>query len=43
MDRGAPLPPLPDVDPDWSRAARFATELGLPGVARKFEEARTWR
>jgi DNA polymerase-1 len=42
MDREAPLPGLPDVDPNWLGAARFATELGLPGVARKFEEARTW-
>jgi DNA polymerase-1 len=42
MDRGAPLPPLPDVAPDWSGAAVSATELGLPGVAKRFEEARAW-
>ena len=42
MDREAPLPPLPDVEPDWEAAAEFATKLGLPGVARRFEEARTW-
>jgi DNA polymerase-1 len=42
MDRAAPLPPLPDVAPDWSTAAARASELGLPGVARRFEEARAW-
>ena len=30
MDRDAPLPPLPDVAPDWASAAAHATELGLP-------------
>jgi DNA polymerase-1 len=43
MDSSAPLPALPDVDPDWAGAAAFATELGLQGVARRFEEARAWR
>ena len=42
MDREAPLPPLPDVAPDWASAAAHAMELGAPGVARKFEEALTW-
>jgi len=42
MDREAPLPPLPDVAPDWTAAAAHAQELGLPGVSRRFEEARTW-
>lgn len=42
MDRGAPLPLLPDVDPDWGEAAAYAQELGLPGVARRFEEVRAW-
>jgi len=42
MDREAPLPPLPDVAPDWTAAAEYARELGLPGVAGRFEEARTW-
>lgn len=42
MDREAPLPPLPDVAPDWTTAAEYARELGLPGVAGRFEEARTW-
>jgi 5'-3' exonuclease len=42
MDRDAPLPPLPDVAPDWASAAAHAMELGAPRVARKFEEALTW-
>jgi DNA polymerase-1 len=42
MDPAAPIPALPDVEPDWESAAAFALELGLPGVARRFEEARTW-
>lgn len=42
MDRTAPLPPLPDAVPDWGAAAGFATDIGLPGVARRFEEARAW-
>ena len=42
MDRKAPLPDLPDAAPDWTRAAAHAHELGLPGVARRFEEAGTW-
>ena len=42
MDRDAPLPPLPDVAPDWRTAAELARKLGLPGVARRFEEALVW-
>jgi DNA polymerase-1 len=42
MDRTAPLPPLPDVRPDWDSASAFAERLGLPGVARRFAEARAW-
>ena len=42
MDRSAPIPTLVDVTPDWDGAAAFATELGLPGVARRFGEARSW-
>jgi 5'-3' exonuclease len=42
MDRDAPLPPLPDVLPDWDAAAAHATSLGVPQVARRFEEAMTW-
>jgi len=42
MDRDAPVPPLPDLAPDWTAAAVHAQELGLPGVARRFEEAHAW-
>lgn len=42
MDRDAPLPPLPDVTPDWGAAAGHARELGLPQVARRLEEALSW-
>lgn len=42
MDREAPLPPLPDVIPTWTAAAEHARELGLAGVARRFEEASAW-
>jgi DNA polymerase I len=42
MDREAPLPPLPDVTPTWTTAAEHARELGLAGVARRFEEASAW-
>ena len=42
MDREAPLPPLPDVTPTWTAAADHARELGLAGVARRFEEAGAW-
>ncbi len=42
MDQQAPLPPLPDVAPDWTAAAEYVRELGLPGVASRFEEARRW-
>jgi DNA polymerase I len=39
LDRAAPLPPLPDVDPDWSAAATHARDLGMNGLAGRFEEA----
>ena len=42
MDRDAPLPPLPDVTPDWAAAAAYATGLGASRVARRFEEALSW-
>ena len=42
MDRDAPLPPLPDVTPDWPAAAAYATQLGAARVARRFEEALSW-
>jgi DNA polymerase I len=42
MDRAAPLPPLPDVAPEWDSAATHARGLGLERVARRFEEALAW-
>ena len=42
MDRTAPLPPLPDVTPDWTGAAAHMRELGLPRVATRVEEALEW-
>ena len=42
MDRDAPLPPLPDVTPDWASAAEHATKIGASRLARRFEEALTW-
>jgi DNA polymerase-1 len=39
LDRDAPLPLLPDVEPDWGAAAAHARELGLNGLAGRFEEA----
>lgn len=42
LDRSAPLPPLPDVTPCWTAAAGHARELGLDGLAARFEEAATW-
>ena len=42
MDRAAPLPALPDVQPDWDGAAAHARELGMEGLAGRFAEAATW-
>jgi len=42
MDRTAPLPRLPDVEPDWSAAAEHARMLGASGVVKRFEEALAW-
>jgi DNA polymerase-1 len=39
LDRDAPLPPLPDVEPDWVAAAAHARALGMNGLAGRFEEA----
>jgi DNA polymerase-1 len=39
LDRDAPLPPLPDVEPDWGAAAAHARDLGMNGLAGRFEEA----
>jgi hypothetical protein len=35
MDGDAPLPPLAPTPPDWARAAAYADELGLGGLATK--------
>jgi DNA polymerase I len=42
LDREAPLPDVPDVVPDWAAAAGHARELGMEGLARRFDEASTW-
>jgi hypothetical protein len=42
LDRSAPLPPLLDVSPDWRRAAEHAREIGMMGLAGRFEEAVSW-
>jgi DNA polymerase I len=42
LDRAAPLPPLPDVTPDWEGAAAHARELGMEGLAGRFVEAAMW-
>ena len=39
LDPSAPLPELPDVEPDWAAAAAFADELGLGRLARTLAEA----
>ena len=39
LDRAAPLPPLPDVEPDWDAASAHARQLGMNGLAGRFEEA----
>lgn len=42
LDRAAPIPDLPDVDPDWGAAAENARGLGLSRVASRFVEASAW-
>jgi 5'-3' exonuclease len=42
MDSAAPLPPVPDVTPDWKAGIAHARSLGLERVAGRFEEALTW-
>jgi DNA polymerase-1 len=39
LDRDAPLPDLPDVEPDWRAGAAHVRALGLDSVARRLEEA----
>jgi DNA polymerase I len=38
VQRDAPLPDLPDVDPDWEAGAALTESWGLAGVARRFRE-----
>ena len=40
MQTDAPLPPIPDVTPDWARAALWARDSGLDGVAERLEARR---
>ncbi len=42
MQASAPLPALPDVTPDWAASAAHARELGMDGLAGRFEEAASW-
>jgi DNA polymerase-1 len=37
MDREAPLPPLPDQEPDWRGGADLASEWGLARLANRLE------
>ena len=39
LDPSAPVPRLPDREPDWTAGARAADELGLGRLARRLEEA----
>jgi DNA polymerase-1 len=39
LDPSAPIPELPDREPDWSAAAAAAEELGLSRLAGRLEEA----
>jgi DNA polymerase-1 len=38
LQPGAPIPELPDVDPDWAAGADLAESWRLAGVARRFRE-----
>ena len=39
LDAGAPIPPLPDREPDWRACALAAEALGLPRLAGRLVEA----
>jgi DNA polymerase I len=39
LDRSAPLPGLPDHEPDWRALAEHASDLGLARLAARLEEA----
>jgi 5'-3' exonuclease len=38
LDHSAPLPPLPDAQPDWARAAKLAGDWGMGALAGRLEE-----
>jgi DNA polymerase-1 len=38
LDPAAPLPDLPDLEPDWAAAARAAEELGVGRLAARLRE-----
>jgi 5'-3' exonuclease len=38
MDASAPVPDLPDAEPDWARAAAFVSSLGMGQAAGRLEE-----
>jgi len=40
LDPSAPLPDLPDLEPDWAAGARVAEELGVERLATRLREAR---
>jgi DNA polymerase-1 len=42
LDRDAPLPDLPDAEPDWAAAAAHARELGMENLVGRFTEAASW-
>jgi DNA polymerase-1 len=39
LDPSAPVPPLPDREPDWRAGGAAAAELGLGRLAGRLEEA----
>ena len=39
LDPAAPLPDLPDLEPDWAAGARAAEALGIARLARQLREA----
>ena len=39
LDGSAPLPDLPDLEPDWAAGARAAAALGIGRLARQLREA----
>jgi DNA polymerase I len=39
LDRSAPLPAVPDLQPNWAAAAENARKLGLAGLAGRLEQA----